>query len=178
MATAAPMPGQERRISVAPRERRLFLRFTLGTDLYVMDAQDIDQVLALKRLKQIPNAAHWVAGIMQYRGEPVPVIDMAALATGASARLLTSTRIVLVHYRHAPQAAARALGLILENATETVHYDMADFVPCGLDNRDAPYLGPVRAGTGGLEQWVRVHDLLPASVRVQLFPETAIGERP
>jgi chemotaxis-related protein WspB len=177
MATASPMPDHERRISAPQHERRLFLRFTLHTDQYVMDARDIDQVLPLKHLKQIPNSAHWVAGVMQYQGKPVPVIDMPALTMGGAARVLTSTRIVLVHYRHAPQAAARKLGLILENATETVHYDTTDFVPCPLDNRDAPYLGPVRAGTDGLEQWVHVHDLLPASVRIQLFPATDAGEQ-
>jgi chemotaxis-related protein WspB len=92
--------------------------------------------------------------------------------------VLTSTRIVLAHYRPTQHAQARLLGLILENASETVHYDVAEFAQYGLDNRQAPYLGPVRSTPQGLEQWVHVPDLLPAEVRAQLFPDASSGEAP
>ncbi|MNF09868.1 hypothetical protein D3C80_2106440 [compost metagenome] len=48
--------------------------------------------------------------------------------------------------------------------------DPADFKPYGLDNRQAPYLGPVREPALGLLHWVRVNDLLNESVRALLFP--------
>jgi len=62
------------------------------------------------------------------------------------------------------------LGLILEQATETVHYDPAAFKPYGLDNPGARYLGPVLSDAHGMVQAVKVADLLPASVRALLYP--------
>jgi chemotaxis-related protein WspB len=78
--------------------------------------------------------------------------------------------LVLVHYRAEESADVKLLGLILEQATDTLRCNPTDFKPYGLDNRQAPYLGPVREDAQGLLQWVRVADLLDERVRALLFP--------
>ncbi|MNG19256.1 hypothetical protein D3C84_1033980 [compost metagenome] len=77
---------------------------------------------------------------------------------------------MVVNYRADETAEAQLLGLILEQATDTLRCNPADFQPYGLDNRQAPYLGPVREDAQGLLQWVRVADLLDEQVRALLFP--------
>ena len=77
---------------------------------------------------------------------------------------------MLVHYRPDERQPSRWLGLILEQATDTLRCNPEDFQPYGLDNRQAPYLGPVREDAQGLVQWVRVNDLLDDAVRSLLFP--------
>jgi chemotaxis-related protein WspB len=111
-----------------------------------------------------------VAGVFAWRGRVVPVLDLCALTFGQAAEARTSTRLVLVNYRPQAQQAAHVLGLILEQATDTLRCDPADFKPYGLDNPQAPYLGPVREDAQGMLQWVRVNDLLDESVRAVLFP--------
>jgi chemotaxis-related protein WspB len=78
--------------------------------------------------------------------------------------------LVLVNYRPDETVEAQLLGLILEQATDTLRCNPADFLPYALDNRQAPYLGPVREDAQGLLQWVRVADLLDEKVRALLFP--------
>jgi chemotaxis-related protein WspB len=171
MTSAVRVPGSLVRAYAGPPTRRLFLRFDIGGDRYVLAASDIERVLPLTPLKRLPAAPVWAAGVLLYDGAPVPVIDVRALATGQASIRRASTRIVVAAYRAAPEAPARRLGLVLEDATETVHYDAGDFQPYGLDNRDAPYLGPVRADAGGMVQWVHVEDLLPAPIRERLFQD-------
>lgn len=154
----------------AGRARRLYLLFRIGADRYALDAGDIAEVLGLRRFKQVPGAPHWVAGMMERRGAAVPVIDMSALAGAGAHAPVTSTRLAMVRYRRGEDAQERLLGLILEQATETVHYDPADFQPHALDNAEARYLGPVLGDAHGLVQAVHVDDLLPAEVRALLFP--------
>ena len=72
-----------------------------------------------------------------------------------------STRIVLVHYG----ADGRLLGLIAERATELVRRDESEFVPSGVVNDDASYLGPVAADGRGLVQRLDLTRLLPDAVR-------------
>jgi chemotaxis-related protein WspB len=98
------------------------------------------------------------------------VIDLSALTFGQPAQVRTSTRLVLVNYRPDETIPAQWLGLILEQATDTLRCHPAEFQPYGLDNRQAPYLGPVREDAQGLLQWVRVADLLDEHVRALLFP--------
>jgi chemotaxis-related protein WspB len=168
MGDAMASPGP-RSHAAGMRARRLFLRFDIGTERYALATSDIVRVLPLMPLKRLPAAPVWVAGILLYGSEPVPVIDVSALAAGQVAAVRASTRLALVAYRPTPDAAARHLGLLLEHATDTVHYDIEEFQSYGLDNRDAPYLGPVLADANGMVQCVRIADLLPASVRERLF---------
>ncbi len=157
--------------AAAPARRKLFLLFRMGADRYVLDAACVQQVLPQQPLKQLPGAPGWVAGVLPGLAQPVPVIDLCALALGRPANPVTSTGIVLVDYRGSAPAhgPARTLGLVLERATETIHRDPAAFVPSGLANPGARYLGPVLNEAGGMVQWVSVEDLLPGHVQALLF---------
>lgn len=149
----------------------LFLVFHLGADRYAVDAKEVVEVLPAVRLKQIPLAPAWVAGVLSYRTVPVPVIDMSALALGQPAPRRLSTRIILVNYpdRH---GVPRLLGLMAEKTTETLRRQRSDFVSPGVSHANARFLGPVAADAHGFVQWVDVNQLLPAQVRDLLFDAT------
>jgi chemotaxis-related protein WspB len=146
----------------------LFLVFELARERYVLDVRQIAEVLPLVGIKPLPQAPPAVAGIFNYRGAPVPVIDVSQLTLGRAAERRLSTRIVLVHYPGA-DGQTRLVGLIAERATQTVSRDEADFVASGVTNEGAPYLGPVATDARGLLQWLDARTLLPASVRDMLF---------
>jgi chemotaxis-related protein WspB len=148
----------------------LFLVFELARDRYVLDVSQVAEVLPLVGIKQIPQAPPGVAGILNYRGAPVPVIDVSQLTLGRPAERRLSTRIVLVHYPDA-DGQTRLLGLIAERATQTVRHEEKDFVASGVTSDGASYLGPVAADARGLLQWIDVGTLLPTSVRDVLFKQ-------
>lgn len=157
--------------SAAPvAKQALFLLFRIGSERYALRATEVAEVLPRLPLKPIAQAPKWVAGVFAYRGTVVPVIDLSALTFGHPAEARTSTRLVLVHYCPDERQPPRWLGLILEQATDTLRCNPEDFQAYGLDNRQAPYLGPVREDAQGLVQWVRVNDLLDDAVRSLLFP--------
>ena len=159
-----------KRTVVKPALQSLFLVFRIGNERYALQAIEVAEVLPRLPLKPIPRAPEWVAGVFAYRGAVVPVIDLSALTFGQPAQTRTSTRLVLVNYRADEFTEVQLLGLILEQASDTLRCNPADFQPYGLDNRQAPYLGPVREDAQGLLQWVRVADLLDDQVRALLFP--------
>jgi chemotaxis-related protein WspB len=149
----------------------LFLLFRLGEDSYVLEASRISQVLPLVRIKPLAGAPAGVAGIINHRGLPVPVIDLSELLLGRPALRQLSTRIVLFRDLVA-DGRQRPLGVIVEQATETLRRDAADFVSPGLGS-GAPYLGPVLTDPGGLIQWVDPARLLPDAVSKMLLQERA-----
>jgi len=146
----------------------LFLLFELGQDRFVLDALQVAEILPLVDIKQIPQAPPAVAGIFNYHGSPVPVIDVSQLTLGRPAERRVSTRIVVVHYPDA-EGVARLLGLIAERATQTVRREVTDFTPSGVSSEGASYLGPVTTDERGLLQWLDVQALLPVRVRNALF---------
>lgn len=158
-----------KRGAVPAAKKALFLVFHIGSERFALKATEVAEVLPRLPLKPIAHAPLWVAGIFAHRGALVPVIDLSALTFGTSAQARTSTRLVLVNYQPQPWSESRRLGLILEQATDTLRCDPAEFQPYGLDNQQAPYLGPVREDAQGLMQWISVADLLTAEVRALLF---------
>ncbi len=152
----------------------LFLLFSLGPDRYALPAAEVASVLPLTPCKRLPGAPAWVAGLLPRGDAHVPVIDLSMLALGQPARARVSTRLVLVHYRApgTPASSAPALlGLILEQATETLRCHPLDFIASAVRNDQAPYLGPVMQYQGSLLQRVDVADLLDASTRALLYPQ-------
>src|SRR5258705_7379594 len=97
----------------------LFLVFELGKDRYAIEASRVVEVLHQVNLKQVPRAPGGVAGVLDYHGAPVPLIDLSELALGRPSRKWMSTRIILVEYR-GTSGETHVLGLLAEQATETL----------------------------------------------------------
>jgi chemotaxis-related protein WspB len=148
----------------------LFLLFRIGEDLYALEAERIGEVLPMVRTRALPGAPPGVAGVMNHRGAPVPVLDLSAMLLGRPARQQLSTRIVLVRGEDAA-GASRWVGLLLEQATETLRRDPGDFVPIGMMGGAPPFLGPVLADPRGLIQWIDPGRLLSGAVGGALSPE-------
>jgi chemotaxis-related protein WspB len=150
----------------------LFLLFRLDDDRYALEAGKIVEIIPMVAVKRIPQAAAGIAGVIDYHGAPVPLVDLNQLSLGRPARSRLDTRIVIVEYPDRDRTP-RPLGLLAERATETVRRDPADFVDPGVRSSAASYLGPVAADAHGLIQWVELDRLLPPAVRDQLFSQPA-----
>jgi chemotaxis-related protein WspB len=148
----------------------LFLLFQLGNDRYAIEAARVIEILPFVNLKSLPHAPCGVAGVFDYRGEPVPVIDLAELTVGVRSRSWMSTRIMVVNY-DAERGGSHVLGLLAEHATDTLRRNGEDFTDAGVFVADAPYLGPVVADSGSVVQRIEIDKLLSRSVRDLLFRE-------
>jgi len=115
----------------------LFLTFRIGDECYALDTALISEVLPLLRITRVQQAPAGIAGLVMYRGRSVPVVDLSELMLGEPARSYISTRLILV--RH----GEHLLGLIAEQATETLRRDSGSFADSGVTSKAAPYLGPV-----------------------------------
>jgi chemotaxis-related protein WspB len=150
----------------------LFLLFQLGPDRYALDTRRVVEVVPLLDFKELPNAPKGVAGLFNYRGQPVPAVDLSLLTLGRPALRLLSTRIVVMAL---PDEYGRdhLLGLVAEQATEVIRKQDQDFVEIGVKVGAAPYLGPVLMDSGRPIQWIHEQRLLSESLRNLLFSHPA-----
>ena len=152
----------------------LYLLFSLGIERYALPACEVVAVLPRVPVKTLPGAPAWVAGVFAFRGELVPVLDLCQLSLGAPAVARTSTRTVVVHYPSA-DGRSRPLGLILEQAGDTLRCEPHAFRDYGLTDPDSPYLGPVLETDAGLVQRIRIEALVPEAVQALLFPSEGLA---
>jgi chemotaxis-related protein WspB len=140
----------------------LFLVFSLGDDRYALDATQVVEILPLVNWKPLPGAPPGIAGIIDYRGSPTPLLDLSELALGKACRRWMSTRIVMINYLD--QETPRLLGLLAEGATGTIRRREEDFLSPGLTIADAPYLGPIANTAEGSVQRIDIRHLLPRRI--------------
>lgn len=158
-----------------PSAGELYLQFQLGEDRYALAAREVVEVLPLRRLKQIPEAPQWVAGLLAHRGQMIPVLDLSHRVLGRPALTRSSTRLVLVHFAVQPGRPAAVLGLILEQASNTLRLPDEAFQASGLEAAQPAYLGPVQEHGTRLIQRIEVDGLLDAAMRALLFQATERG---
>jgi chemotaxis-related protein WspB len=152
----------------------LHLLVRLARDSYAIEAGRIHQILPCAHLKSLPSGLEAVAGILNYHGEAVPVLDLTLLLAGHPSRESLDTRIVLAKV-DLPGAAPRRLGLLVEGARSVVRID--SFQPAGIRPDGRPWLGPVAEHGQELVQRIDIASLLPDDVlaALQRDAETAIA---
>src|SRR5262249_52837401 len=146
----------------------LFLLFEVTPDRYAIDVAQVAEVLPMLQVKPVPQAPAGVAGLINYRGAPVPVVDLSSLMMGRPASPSLSTRLIIVHY---PDKSGQPLplGLIAHDVVATLPRDAPAFQPSNIGDGQSACSGPVTSDDRGVIQWVNVNALLPASVRDGLF---------
>jgi chemotaxis-related protein WspB len=155
-------------------DHTLFVLIRLGEDRYAIDADLVVEVAPLVRLKALPGAPVGAAGVMIFRGDAIPVVDLNLIALGAPTATRLMTRIVVVHYAPGENREGALLGLLVPEVMHAEHLDEGLFEPVGLATDDAEYLGPVLSTPDGVLQRVDVAALLTDELRCALFrPELA-----
>lgn len=127
----------------------LFLLFQIGSGRYAIEANRVVEVLPLMRVDHLPHAPAGMAGVLCYRGAPLPVIDLSAVMLNRPAEHRLSTRILVVDC-----ADGRRLGLIAERANGTFKRERTDFRETGVVMDGLPCLGPVTRDERGFVVWI------------------------
>ena len=150
----------------------LILHFYIEDSCYALEYTQVVEVVPMVALRKIPHAPDYVAGLFNYRGRIVPVIDLRHLAQDHPCRAYLSTRIILVNYP-GKDGDVHILGLMAERVTETTDKQDAAFADSGIKIEQAPYLGKIAVQEDGEEmvQYIRVEHVLPEALSDVLFAD-------
>ncbi len=142
----------------------LFLVFEADNERYCLEVSSIIEVIPMVIFKKIPHVPEYFAGLFNYRGTIVPVIDLSMLICRKPSKTLFSTRIVLVNYSGIDQNY-HILGLLVERATETIFCNVEKFQSPGIEVDHAKYLGDVIFDDRGMIQRIRIEKLPPETIQ-------------
>jgi chemotaxis-related protein WspB len=152
---------------------KIFLIFRLGQEQYALEAARVIEVIPRLPLRPQPGAPRFVAGLLNFRGQVVPVLDLGILTADIPCVEQLSTRIILIQYR-LKCGGQKLLGLIAEAVTDAVKRAPDQFMSIAAGQ--APYLGRITLDEGGMVQCIVPERLLPPDVEQLLFDEPpAVG---
>ena len=150
----------------------LMLLFQLGNSRYAVPAREVVEIASMVELEPLPKTPDYIAGLFNYRGQHVPVLDLRQLVSNHPCSNRITTRMILVDF---PLAAGgtRTLALLAEHVTETLQLDEQEFTDTGINIPDAPFIGKAAYTDQGLVQKLSITDLVPPDVQSQLYPAEA-----
>lgn len=121
----------------------LSLLFSVGNDRYALDSTRIVEVIPVVEFKKILRAPNYIAGVFNYRGKSVPVVDLCMLMRQKPSHLRLSTRMALVEYSNPDrqEKTVHTIALMAERMTETVKVDPQELVKSGVHVDQLPFLG-------------------------------------
>lgn len=147
----------------------LMLLFYVGPDRYALGCSHVVEVIPLVELRKLYHAPEYMAGLFNYRGSIVPVLDLCHLIQGSCSSNCLSTRIILVNYQYQNQTS-RLIGLMAERVTDTVDVLESQFKEEGIHLEDAAYLGKIIMDEQGTIQQLRLEHLLSKQAQAFLLP--------
>src|SRR4051812_37877755 len=88
----------------------LLLTFKAAGNLYAVDVAHVVEVVPRLNLRRLPHAPDFIAGLFDYRGTVVPVIDLGIRLGSDRCPDRLSTRIILVDSRPADRNPPESRG--------------------------------------------------------------------
>lgn len=105
-----------------------YLSFRVGHEWYVVDVDDVIQVLHLVALTELPASPPDVLGLVTVRGTVMPVIDLRRRFNQGSAELRLDTPMIAVNTARGPVALVvdETEDIQQVGGDELIHYDGAE----------------------------------------------------
>ncbi|WP_309380774.1 chemotaxis protein CheW [Cerasicoccus frondis] len=156
----------------------LTVLFHLGDQSFAIDAERVEIVIPALPLMAVPGAPDYVCGRFEYRGQIIPVINLAQLILKQPINRGLSSRYLLISYPKKKGGVA-LLGLWAERVTETLEVPDNFLADGGVNPPDAKYLGRIfTTANGQIVQCVEPADILSAEVRDLLFNDNSASPTP
>ena len=144
----------------------LLLVFHVKNDRYAINTASVVEVIPLINLQSLPMAPDYVAGIFNYRGISVPVIDLCQYFKKVPHDRFYNTRIILIKYK---SNSDQILGLIAENVTDVIQQDETNFIESGMKFDESPFLGKLVIDDNNVIQNIEPETLISEELSELLF---------
>lgn len=140
----------------------LLLTMNIGKERYAIDASRVIEVIPLVRLEHVPRVDACIAGIFNYRGQTVPVVDLCLFFNNQPCRSNLGSRIILIAMQ------TKIIGLLAEHVTEAIKCNESDIGNSGIRAAHAEFLGKIYKHQHEIIQIIDTEKIIPDAIARQL----------
>jgi chemotaxis-related protein WspB len=122
----------------------LMLLFQAGNRQYALSSQDVSEVLPWATLYPLPQAPAAIAGLLNYHGQLISVLDLGQLIHNTPSRPHFGARILIIKAKTANIPGfenCEWLGLLADRVVDTLQVQPHMLEPITNRMEHAPYLG-------------------------------------
>lgn len=97
--------------------------FKLEKEEFAVDIQQVREVLKMTQVTPLPQSAYYIEGVINLRGEVIPVVDLRKRFELTEEARNEQTRIIIVEIK------GNDVGLIVDSVTEVLRFPAAAIQP-------------------------------------------------
>lgn len=96
-------------------ERIQVVSFHLGSEEYGVDISQVQEIIRMVDITHVPRAPHFMEGVINLRGQLIPIIDLRTRFGMSRADHTKSTRIVVT------EIGSKKIGIIVDSVSEVIN---------------------------------------------------------
>lgn len=140
----------------------MLLMFKVNDNRYGIDVVKVVEVVPCVALQKLPQSPANIAGLLNYRGSVIPVIDSSRLLGDRDVRPCLSSRIIMVR---SEKMKASCIGLLAEHVTETLKIDNDKFTDTSIGEGSGALVDKVVLDEAGMIQHINTSLLVQDELR-------------
>ena len=118
------MPANANAIeAVNNEEQQEFLTFVLGTENYALDIMTVKEIRGYENVTKIANAPPYIKGVLNLRGDIVPIIDLRIKFEVGEATYDEFTIVIML------MIGERIVGIVVDEVSDVIKVDETDKKP-------------------------------------------------
>lgn len=122
---------------------RQFITFTVGAEEYGVDVMSIREITGWCETTELPDAPEWVRGVVDIRGEIIPILDLRARFGGGRTNAGPRHVVIVV------TCGGRPIGLLADTVADIVDAALAAIRPVPAEARsDAGFVAGLLSADG------------------------------
>jgi purine-binding chemotaxis protein CheW len=104
-------------------EIKQLISFTVGPEEYGLELLRVKEVIRMRQITWLPKAPTCVKGIINLRGDIIPIVDLRDRFGLASIEQTAMTRVIVV------EVEGRLVGMVVDSASQVVRVPADQFAP-------------------------------------------------
>lgn len=107
-----------------------FIVVKIGEEQYGLDISYIDNIVRMQNITRVPKVAPYLKGVINLRGEVIPVMSLRIKMDLDPDVITKDTRIIIIKLNH------ESVGLLVDSVKEVVNINMSDIERVSFDARE------------------------------------------
>jgi purine-binding chemotaxis protein CheW len=104
-------------------EVKQLISFTVGAEEYGLELLRVKEVIRMRQITWLPKAPSCVKGIINLRGDVIPIVDLRERFGLASQEHTAMTRVIVV------EVESRMVGMVVDSASQVLRLASDQFDP-------------------------------------------------
>lgn len=94
--------------------------FKLGTEEYGVDISQVQEIIRMVEITHVPRAPHFMEGVINLRGQLIPIVDLRTRFAMTREAATKATRIVVT------EIGSRRVGIVVDSVSEVLDLPIED----------------------------------------------------